>query len=236
MAGQTLKSLSILLRNEIKTSVIKHKYSFFKKVPLNIEPLLPLVASYNNPDWKNYKYLINLHLFKFNQFNQLPNKNKFYYYDKYYIEKKEKNYFKLKLPYTTPSDLFDMYLIKWLPEAETLIHPHPDMGCILNVLEGELIETRLYNNYNNNNTNFKSNSIETQNINQNSEIIRLITNSTNYIDNTIGIHSIKNMREPSYSLHIYGRDLISYEHIENMLENKKRNFSIIKYFPLGFKS
>ena len=79
MTGQTLKSLSILLRNEIKTSVIKHKYSFFKKVPLNIEPLLPLVASYNSSDWKNYKYLINLHLFKFKQFNQTSNKNKFYY-------------------------------------------------------------------------------------------------------------------------------------------------------------
>ena len=233
MTMQTLKSLSMILRNEIKTSVIKNKYSFFKKVPLNIEPLLPLVASYNSADWKNYKYLINLHLFKFNRFNQITNSNKFYYYDNFYIEKKEKNYYKIKLPYTLPSDLFDMYLIKWMPDAETPIHPHPNMGCILNVLEGELIETRLYNNYN---TNFKSNIIKTQNINQNSEIIRLNTNSTNYIDNNIGIHSIKNMREPSYSLHIYGKDMISYEHVENMLENKKRDFSIIKYFPLSFKT
>lgn len=224
MISHTLHSLSIILRREINKLYLKNKYSILNKPnPFNIETLLPIVSTYNNNDWVNFKYLINLHSLTLNRFTD---QNKYTYYKDFCIEKKEKDYYKLKLPYTDSIDLFDMYLIKWCSDAETPIHQHPKMGCILKVLEGDLIETRMHTN------------IPT------AQIIKAKEGTINYIDNTIGIHSIKNGKKSSYSLHIYGKDIVSYKDVNNFninnlktekiisIKQPKPNFSIIKYFAL----
>jgi len=226
MTYHTLNQLSIILRREINKLYLKNKYSILNKPkPFNIETLLQIIETYNNNDWLNYKYLLNIYLIKFNRFTN-QNTTKFNYYKDYYIEKRQKDYYKIKLPYTDETDLFDMYLIKWHPYAETPIHPHPKMGCILKVLEGNLVETRLLTN---------------EPIGQ---IIKADEGSINYIDNNIGIHSIKNGSHPSYSLHIYGKNIVSYKDVNNFNINNlktekiistkqpKPNFSIIKYFAL----
>ena len=43
-------------------------------------------------------------------------------------------------------DDFDIVLIKWQKDSFTRVHDHPDKGCIIKVLSGELIE-ECYDNY-----------------------------------------------------------------------------------------
>ena len=57
-----------------------------------------------------------------------------------YISYSEVNYNKIKLTKYC-SDKFDVYLICWFTEQETKIHDHPEQGCWMKVLRGELHES-----------------------------------------------------------------------------------------------
>ena len=84
------------------------------------------------------------------------------------------------------NDTFEILLICWEEGQSTPIHFHPEKGCLLNVIQGELEET-IYN---------KSNEIEKQN--------HFKINNISYMHNTIGSHSIRNIyKGRSISLHIY---------------------------------
>jgi cysteine dioxygenase len=84
------------------------------------------------------------------------------------------------------NDNYELILIKWKPNSESLIHDHSKNGCILKVIEGTLKET-LYD------KNIK-------------EIKQTIYNKeeVNYINNQIGYHKITNLNNTdTYSLHLY---------------------------------
>ena len=51
---------------------------------------------------------------------------------------KNYNYYK-NLVYR--DDNLEIYIITWTPGASTRIHDHPEYGCLVKVLEGELTET-----------------------------------------------------------------------------------------------
>ena len=55
-----------------------------------------------------------------------------------YAKFNKTTYSKIKLPQSGKH--FDMYLICWNPHQETKIHDHPEGGCPMMVLEGELHE------------------------------------------------------------------------------------------------
>lgn len=84
------------------------------------------------------------------------------------------------------NEKYELILIKWKPNSESLIHDHPSNGCLLKVIEGSLKET-LYD----------------QQINKKKETI-FNKEEVNYIDNKMGYHKITNLNNDySYSLHLY---------------------------------
>ena len=80
---------------------------------------------------------------------------------------------------------FEMFVVCWLPNQETKIHNHPEGGCLLKILEGNIIE-ELYD----------KNFVLQENNN-------LVMSDVRYIDDSIGIHKMKNNEENTISLHIY---------------------------------
>lgn len=81
------------------------------------------------------------------------------------------------------NQIFEIYLIYWSKGFSTKFHNHPNNGCILKVLDGQLKEIILKNN----------NLIEI--------IIRKL-GETSYINNDIGLHKVEAI-EDSISIHIY---------------------------------
>lgn len=82
------------------------------------------------------------------------------------------------------SSLFEIYIICWSKNSSSSIHDHAKRGCIMKVLDGELIEN-LYNS-------------EIKKVDN-----KVITkDEVKYIDNQIGYHKITSKKQ-SISLHIY---------------------------------
>ena len=81
---------------------------------------------------------------------------------------------------------YEIILISWGKNSETKIHCHPKNGCIMKILEGNLIE-------------------ETYNYTFDTKIgtnyYKL--NDASYIHNCLYKHKIINGNKPSFSLHIY---------------------------------
>jgi len=82
---------------------------------------------------------------------------------------------------------FEMFLIVWFPNAESPIHNHPDEGCWVKILSGELDEY-IYSNLNNE-LSFIDNK-------------KLLPNDINFKVGTNIVHKIKSLNISS-SLHIY---------------------------------
>ena len=83
-----------------------------------------------------------------------------------------------------------LYLIKWEPGAESIIHNHNPPGCSYKVINGLLEETC----YLNNKTISK---------------FKLERNYIRFINDDIGKHKIKNLlNKPSMSLHVYPNELL----------------------------
>lgn len=85
------------------------------------------------------------------------------------------------------NEKYEIYLICWNKKQMSMIHDHPENGCILKVLKGQLIEYRY----------------DTKEI----ELIELFNHtegSIAYIDNNIGYHKVGNdSNNKAISLHIY---------------------------------
>ena len=88
--------------------------------------------------------------------------------------KNEYGYSKIKI---FENQIFDIYAIFWFQNSESPYHDHSDNGCYYKVLDGILEETILNNN---------KEVIKQKNINN---------NIVGYMDNSIGYHKIKNIRE-----------------------------------------
>ncbi len=80
-------------------------------------------------------------------------------------------------------ELFEILVLVWDKNVESPVHDHPDNGCCLKILKGELKEIK-----------FKKNGNIEDNYIKNNDI--------SYIDNTIGIHKIKAL-DYTYSIHVY---------------------------------
>jgi len=80
-------------------------------------------------------------------------------------------------------DKIEILLLCWNPEQQTSVHDHSHNGCIVKLLEGELIETI-----------FSQKQIQSH---------KLLQDDITYLDNSIGVHKIENGRLYSVSLHIY---------------------------------
>lgn len=91
------------------------------------------------------------------------------------------NYKKYKL---YSNNNFELVVIKWFKNHETPIHQHPDNGCLLKLLYGELTEHRY---------NFNIEKISETYIKK---------NDISYIDNNLYLHKIECIKN-GYSLHLY---------------------------------
>ena len=84
------------------------------------------------------------------------------------------------------TDNYEIVLISWGSNSTTPIHCHPENGCLLHVLQGELFEYR----YNHKNKLFK--------------VTYLTKGDTGYMHRDIGKHKVvNNTNKTCYSLHIY---------------------------------
>ena len=82
--------------------------------------------------------------------------------------------------------MYELIIITWFPNNYANIHNHADNGCLLKVLDGELIEKRY-----------------THKLEKYKEI-KYFKNEISYMNNKLGLHSILNDNDkPSVSLHVY---------------------------------
>ena len=83
-------------------------------------------------------------------------------------------------------DEIEVFIITWNKNQETKIHNHAKNGCFLKILEGSLVE----------------NVFNFDNLNKSGTKI-LRKGDISYMDDSIGLHSIKNLDDISVSIHIY---------------------------------
>ncbi len=96
---------------------------------------------------------------------------------------------------------YEIYLICWDKYQMSYIHDHPEGGCILKVLQGELIEHKY----------------DTKNL-ELLEVLNHNLGSISYIDNSIAYHRVGNdSKNRSISLHIYSPP----EFVSNIFKIKK---------------
>jgi cysteine dioxygenase len=82
---------------------------------------------------------------------------------------------------------YEIYLICWKSKQFSYIHNHPERGCILKVLKGDLTEHK-----------YDTNNLEII------ESLHHTIGSLSYIDDNLAYHSVGNeSKEVAISLHIY---------------------------------
>ena len=92
--------------------------------------------------------------------------------------------FRLPIPFS------ERYLIRWQPKHSTGIHGHDGKKCSFYLLKGSLKEKKYI---------FKQGLL----VGNNDNILNKFLDNE-YIDDTIGMHSIHNILDrPSYSYHVY---------------------------------
>ena len=123
----------------------------------NFDDIVNIVEQYNGLDWKKY----------------IDNK-----------KSNGKNYNKKKID-IVDNIFFDMYIVSWNNNKKSKIHNHANNGCIMKVLNGNLME-HIYD--------IKLNLINSRIINK---------NDVSFINDNIGYHSIRNIEDVSHTLHIY---------------------------------
>lgn len=65
---------------------------------------------------------------------------------KHYIGNPEPNSCcKYKKVLVHSNDMLDLYIITWPPKVESCIHDHPNHGCLVRILQGELCEDEYLN-------------------------------------------------------------------------------------------
>jgi predicted metal-dependent enzyme (double-stranded beta helix superfamily) len=110
-------------------------------------------------------------------------------------------------------DKIKILLICWNPNQKSGIHDHPNKGCLLKILEGNLSEV-IYEKIN------KKFVVKT--------IKNLTTNNISYLEGKNGLHNITNGNDRSISLHIYFLYLNIYNLMSITFELDKFHFA---FFP-----
>lgn len=100
------------------------------------------------------------------------------------VQFSDKKYNRIRL-YT--NNHFEIFLICWKENQESFIHNHPNQGCVLKLLDGELNE-KLYYNDNHKIINYGDRNLQ--------------VNQISYMHDLYGFHKIKGNIN-SVSLHIY---------------------------------
>lgn len=86
--------------------------------------------------------------------------------------------------YIVQNQDFEMLILCWKPGQGSPIHNHAERGCVLKVLEGQLLETRY--------------------LGEEVKETLLLSGDLTYIDDQIGWHKINNLgNKPTVSLHVY---------------------------------
>jgi cysteine dioxygenase len=97
------------------------------------------------------------------------------------------------------SDKIELYVITWMPNSASRIHDHPDKGCLVKILQGELTETEFINNdtliYYKNTNILKKDDIGFKIKN---EILHKINNNTDKIAISLHIYSLPNFKISYY--------------------------------------
>lgn len=108
-----------------------------------------------------------------------------------YVTESDEHYQKVRVPIKSEfSDLYDIYILTWNPLQESMIHDHSKNGCILKVIEGELIEKQ-----------FTPSTDNPKLISQS----KIKEGNHGYINNEMAFHQVGNMssNQRAVSLHIY---------------------------------
>ena len=195
----TVKSLVSTFRRHINREYEYYLKNNKKYEMFSIKSGYNTLSSYDGSDWKQWiPQLDKLELDTLDKINKVKKEENTECNNNENTNTKEStkflNYYKIKLPYTNNDDIFDCYLIKWNPYAETYLHGHSMYGCLSKILEGELQELT----FNNQAQLKQQHNVFGPNIHLEDEV--------SYIDDKIGRHIIKNpsSNQTAYSLHIYG--------------------------------
>ncbi len=136
-----------------------------KTLQINFNDRNTIIQRYNGTDWNSY----------------LPTP-----LDVSELEVNDKKFYKV---YVNKNSLFELCLIFWFNNAVSTIHDHPEKGCIMKIIKGELIEN-IFKNIGNNKCSFIQKNI----INKNCIVNRCGNNI---------LHQIINNTDLTVSLHIY---------------------------------
>jgi hypothetical protein len=160
MSIRSLFNLTKTINNHIINLAPKEKF--------NLLDIKPILKNYSGNDWHEYYYnKYNVNHSSFNNYLKIPIKfNELSNYNKYEYE---------------------MFLIIWHPHSYTALHKHSENGCLMKILEGNIIEQKILN---------QEGIFPQKN--------EYYTNDISYIHNSEGIHRIiNNSFKEAYSLHIY---------------------------------
>ena len=98
-------------------------------------------------------------------------------------------------------ELLDIYIISWSPNCESQIHDHPDNGCILKILDGELQEDEYINE--NNCISFSKTNILKEGLigfKSKNKILHKIINKENKVTVSLHLYSKGGYKSVSYYL------------------------------------
>ena len=179
---RSLYNLKCAINTHINNLPVKQKF--------NLCDIKLLMQNYVGNDWYNYKISNSMN-------TTLPDNNDYQRIPIYFKDLDKYNY-----------DHYDMYLLVWNPFCHTSIHSHPEGGCLMKILEGNIIEQRFKN----------AESFAT--------IKKLMPNDISYMHDSLGFHRIMNNNfKYAYSLHIYSPALLD-DTLE--IEENKNNNIILK--------
>ena len=162
--------MNILSLFNLTKQINNHIINLPHKEKFNLLDIKPILKAYQGNDWDNYIYnnnkLNKIYLSNFNNYLKIPIKfNELSNYNKYEYE---------------------MFLLVWYPQSYTALHSHTENGCLMKILDGNIIEQRISN----------QGTFPQKN--------ELYKNDISYIHNLEGLHRIINNNfKYAYSLHIY---------------------------------
>ena len=170
--------MSIRSLFNLTKKINNHILNLSPKEKFNLLDIKPILIKYSGNDWTNYIYNNN---YLYNNINNKLNK---------ISPSNFNNYLKIPIKFNELSNYnkyeYEMFLLVWYPQSYTALHSHTENGCLMKILEGNIIEQKISNQ---------------GTFPQKNEFYK---NDISYIHNIEGLHRIINNNfKYAYSLHIY---------------------------------